>query len=99
MNLEEGRLYWLIKVNGGRIEAIGFMREQWIGWVIASPTGSYGTGHRENWRSKLEELLADGYVEESVAKGQNLISSDWQPPELSKRDKKLANSISERVKH
>ena len=97
MNLEEGKLYWLIKATSDAIEAVGFMRERWIGWVIGSPTGSYGTGHRENWKSKLEELLSEGYMGESHAKEKKIIAPDWQPPKLKRVDRKLVESIIKRV--
>ena len=98
MDVEEGKVYWLIKAGAHGTESVAFLREQWIGWVIASPTGSYGTGHRENWKSKWEELLSEGYVEASVAQAKNLIPSNWQPPKLTRQDQKLVDGVIKRVK-
>lgn len=97
MDLEEGRLYWLIKETSASIDVVGFMRDQWTGWVIASPTGSYATGYREDWRSKLGEFLSEGYMEESQARERKIISPNWQPPKLKRRDRDLVESIVKRT--
>jgi hypothetical protein len=51
-------------------------------WVVDSPTGTYLSGHAERgkWRAAAAQYLAEGYVAESQAREQGLISASWSRP-------------------
>jgi hypothetical protein len=87
---EKGNLYWFISLKDNKQNAIGFLRgAMGKALIIGGPTGSHMTGHQESWRDFLLKIRSQGYIEESEAKKQGIISDAWQPPSLSLADYEL----------
>ena len=86
-----GVLYWLVRPRAGQIEAVGFMRSDDLGaLVLGRPTGTHCSGHAEGWRSKWLQVTGEGFVPEFEARVGETIPSSWQPPALTRQDRKLA---------
>lgn len=91
INLLPGKIYWLINPSKSLCCTIGFLREKHRNGflIIGGPTGSYFGGHGDSWKSKINELLSEGYLFEQEAKKKKNIAQSWKPPRLSTEDKGL----------
>lgn len=88
------KILWLVKKKGNQNIIVGFLRDRSDGcFMIGGPTGSYYTGHAESWKLKWEEFIQDGYIDVNSAIKNKLLSSDWQPPKISERDKLIIKMI------
>jgi len=92
-NPETGKITWFFKQGNNSVETLGFLRDGFGAFVIGGPTGSHCTGHEEGWKDKLDEYIELGYIDEKEAKETGLISQDWVPPKISRRDKAVVNGI------
>ena len=57
--------------------------------VIGGKSGSHLTGHNENYRDKITEVIRLGYIPSEIAKDLGFVSPDWTPPDESQLDSEI----------
>ena len=62
-------------------------------FIIGGETGSYYSGHGENWKKKWDECLQQDYAPVNLAIEKGLIKKDWKPPQISKKDQEIVDKI------
>lgn len=88
------KISWLLKKGGDRTIIVGFLRDQSQGcFIIGGPTGSHYTGHGESWESKWKNYMREGYIDADSAKRNRILSSNWNPPMIKKKDQVIINKI------
>ena len=95
MNLPKiNKLIWLVRKKNNLIEHLGFFRDSSGGFfIIGGPTGSYCSGHGEEWENKWKEIVKLGYLTTDIAIRNKILSEKWRPPRLSKKDKELIDIL------
>lgn len=91
---KEARILWLVDKSDNRTIVVGFLRDHSDGcFIIGGPTGSHYTGHGERWESKWENYISEGYIDADSAKKNKILSFDWNPPRIKKKDKIIIDKI------